>query len=156
MNPFTPHASAHHPDSASGTPQPRHSSATLTSHNIPGNVPATLAATSLKAIPHRHSRNPKRLGSISHINIFGSLHAIHPAPRAPSPANSNIPHLNRPTRRGRKSRAGKEVPILAQEHGAGAAQAPSRTHNGPTLASSPIPNTLNECYKVGTREAKQD
>ena len=54
-------------------------------------------------------------------------------------------NLDRPTRRGRKSRAGKEVRILAHGHRVGAAHAPARTHNRPTLASSPIPYTLTEC-----------
>ena len=56
-------------------------------------------------------------------------------------------NLNRPTRRGKKSREGKEVPILGQGHRVGAAHAPARTHNGPTLASSLIPNSLNGCKR---------
>ena len=64
--------------------------------------------------------------------------------------------LNHPTGRGRKSRAGKEVPILAQGHRVGAAQAPARTRNVPTLASSPNVDTLKECKWVSRREAKQD
>ena len=52
-------------------------------------------------------------------------------------------NLNHTPRRGRNSRAGKEVPMLAQGHRAGAAQAPARTHSVPTLANYPIANTLN-------------
>ena len=68
----------------------------------------------------------------------------------------NCANLNHPTRRGRKLRAGKEAPILAKGIRLGAAQVPARTHNVPTLASSPNADTLKECKSVSRREAKQD
>ena len=73
--------------------------------------------------------------------------------------NSPVPvpcNLNHPNRRGRKLRAGKEVPNLAKGHRVGAAQVPARTYNVPTLASSPNANTLKECKRARQREAKQD
>ena len=60
-------------------------------HNIPRNIPAGLATTSLKAIPYRDSRTPERLGLISDINIYDSTNVIHQTPRALSPTNCNIP-----------------------------------------------------------------
>ena len=71
-------------------------------------------------------------------------------------AGFTAPGINRPTERESRSRSGKEVPISAQGHRVGTGQAPARTYNGTTLASSLIPNTLNECYKASKREAKQD
>ena len=71
--------------------------------------------------------------------------------------NSPLPvpcNLNHPTRRGRKLRA--RVPILAKGLSAGAAQVPARTHNVPTLASSPNADALKERKRVSRREAKQD
>ena len=73
------------------TPQPSHSLATLTSHNIPRNIAAMLATNPLKAIPYWDPQPPNRLGSISHINIYDSPRAIHSTPRAPPPTNSNTP-----------------------------------------------------------------
>ena len=64
-------------------------------------------------------------------------------------------NLNHPTRRRRRPRAGKEVPILAKGRRVGAAQVPARTHNVPTLASSPNANTLKECKKTSRKEANQ-
>ena len=65
-------------------------------------------------------------------------------------------NLNHPTRRRRKPRAGKEVPILAKGRRVGAAQVPVRTYNVPTLAISPNGNTLNECKRASRRKANQD
>ena len=59
--------------------------------------------------------------------------------------------LNHQTRRGRKCRAGKEVPILARGRRVGAAEVPARTHNVPTLASSPNANTLNDRKRTSRR-----
>ena len=57
---------------------------------------------------------------------------------------------------GRKPRAGSEVPILAKGRRVGAAQVPARTHNVPTLASSPNANTPKECKWASQRKANQD
>ena len=65
-------------------------------------------------------------------------------------------NLNLPTRPGGKPRAREEVPILSKGPRVGAVQAPAHTHNVPSLASSPIANTLNECKRARKREAKQD
>ena len=52
--------------------------------------------------------------------------------------------------------AGREVPILAKGRRVGAAQVPARTHNVPTLASSPNTNILRECERASRRENSQD
>ena len=65
-------------------------------------------------------------------------------------------NLNHPIRRGRKPRAGIEVPNLAKERRLGAAQVPARTHNVPTLASSPNADSLKGCKRTSRREANQD
>ena len=64
-------------------------------------------------------------------------------------------NLIHPIMRGRKPRAGKEVPFLAKGRRVGAVQVPARTHNVPTLASSPNAKTLEECKRASRREAKQ-
>ena len=84
----------------------------------------------LEGTDHEKGLGGLRAGSAWHVEI------------SPVPVRCT---LNRPTRRGRKRRAEKEVPISAQGHRVGAGQAPARTHNGTTLASSLVPNTLNEC-----------
>ena len=64
--------------------------------------------------------------------------------------------LNHTTRRGRRYRAGQEVPSLPKGRRVGAAQVPARTHSVPTPASSPSANILKECESTSRREAKQD
>ena len=63
-------------------------------------------------------------------------------------------NLNHPTRRGRKPRAGREVPILARGRRLGAAKVPARTRNVPILASFLLAN-LKECKGTSKREVKR-
>ena len=97
--------------------------------------------------------SPKKedLGALCMIGFCGRLAAKQHHDFAPHSHN-----LNHPTRRGMKSRAGKRVSILTQGPGVGAAQAPARTHNALTLASSSNLNTPKECKNTSKREAKQD
>ena len=44
---------------------------------------------------------------------------------------------------------------LARGRTVGAAQVPARTHNVPTIASSPSANPLKECKRASRREAKK-
>ena len=57
-------------------------------------------------------------------------------------------NLYRPTKCGRRPRAGNEVPILAKGRRVGAAQVPAHTHREPALASSQCRNNL----KLQTRK----
>ena len=73
--------------------------------------------------------------------------------RSPVPVPCN---LNHPSRRGRKPRAKREVPLLARGRRVGEAQVPARTHSVPALASPPGANALKECKRTCRRKANQD